>query len=38
MGWSVQEAQIFFAKFRAGVKERKVHAYFEVVVIHARKP
>ncbi|CAG5146648.1 uncharacterized protein ALTATR162_LOCUS1913 [Alternaria atra] len=38
MGWSVEEAQVFFAKFRAGVKERKVHAYFEVVVIHARKP
>ncbi|KAI4943965.1 hypothetical protein J4E91_009113 [Alternaria rosae] len=38
MGWSVEEAQIFFAKFRSGVKERKVHAYFEVVVIHARKP
>jgi hypothetical protein len=38
MGWTVDEAQIFFAKFRAGVKERKVHAYFEVVVIHARKP
>ncbi|EUC37180.1 hypothetical protein COCCADRAFT_86508 [Bipolaris zeicola 26-R-13] len=38
MGWSVEEAQVFFAKFRNGVKERKVHAYFEVVVIHARKP
>jgi hypothetical protein len=38
MGWTVEEAQIFFAKFRAGVKERRVHAYFEVVVIHARKP
>ncbi|KAI4657319.1 uncharacterized protein J4E79_007392 [Alternaria viburni] len=38
MGWTVDEAQIFFAKFRSGVKERKVHAYFEVVVIHARKP
>ncbi|RAR16253.1 S-adenosyl-L-methionine-dependent methyltransferase [Stemphylium lycopersici] len=38
MGWSVDEAQVFFAKFRNGVKEKKVHAYFEVVVIHARKP
>lgn len=38
MGWSVEEAQVFFAKFRNGVKERRVHAYFEVVVIHARKP
>lgn len=38
MGWSVEEAQVFIAKFRNGVKERKVHAYFEVVVIHAKKP
>ncbi|KAF2032346.1 S-adenosyl-L-methionine-dependent methyltransferase [Setomelanomma holmii] len=38
MGWSVQEAQVFIAKFRNGVRERKEHAYLEVVVIHARKP
>jgi len=38
MGWSIEEAQMFIAKFRNGVKDRKVHAYFEVVVIHARKP
>jgi hypothetical protein len=38
MGWSIQEAQVFIAKFRTSVKERRVHAYFEVVVIHARKP
>ncbi|KAF1842507.1 S-adenosyl-L-methionine-dependent methyltransferase [Cucurbitaria berberidis CBS 394.84] len=38
MGWSIEEAQVFIAKFRNGLKERRVHAYFEVVVIHARKP
>jgi hypothetical protein len=38
MGWSAEEAQVFIAKFRNGVKERKVHAYFEVVVIYAKKP
>jgi hypothetical protein len=38
MGWSIEAAQVFIAKFRQGVKERRVHAYFEVVVIHARKP
>jgi hypothetical protein len=38
MGWSVDEAQVFIAKFRNGLKERKVHAYFEVVQFSARKP
>ncbi|KAF2632418.1 S-adenosyl-L-methionine-dependent methyltransferase [Macroventuria anomochaeta] len=38
MGWSVEEAQVFIAKFRNGLKERKVHAYFEVVQFSARKP
>jgi hypothetical protein len=36
-GWSIEETHVFIAKFRNSVKERKVHAYFEVVVIHARK-
>ncbi|KAF3049761.1 hypothetical protein E8E11_006652 [Didymella keratinophila] len=38
MGWSVEEAQVFIAKFRNGLKERRVHAYFEVVQFSARKP
>lgn len=38
MGWSVDEAQVFIAKFRNGLKERKVHAYFEVIQFSARKP
>ena len=38
MGWSVEAAQVFIAKFRNGLKERKVHAYFEVVQFSARKP
>ncbi|KAH6616774.1 S-adenosyl-L-methionine-dependent methyltransferase [Boeremia exigua] len=38
MGWSVEEAQVFIAKFRTGLKERKVHAYFEVIQFSARKP
>ncbi|KZM27185.1 hypothetical protein ST47_g1708 [Ascochyta rabiei] len=38
MGWSVDEAQVFIAKFRSGLKERRVHAYFEVVQFSARKP
>lgn len=38
MGWTPQEAMVFIAKFKNSIKERRVHAYFEVVVIHARKP
>lgn len=38
MQWSLEEAQVFIAKFRTGLKERKVHAYFEVVLIYGRKP
>ncbi|KAF3036196.1 hypothetical protein E8E12_006525 [Didymella heteroderae] len=38
MGWSIEEAQVFIAKFRNGLKERRVHAYFEVVQFSARKP
>ncbi|XPS73865.1 hypothetical protein M3J07_005988 [Ascochyta lentis] len=38
MGWSVDEAHVFIAKFRNGLKERRVHAYFEVVQFSARKP
>ena len=38
MGWSVEAAQVFIAKFRNGLKERRVHAYFEVVQFSARKP
>lgn len=30
MGWSVEEAQVFIAKFRNGLKDKSVHAYFEV--------
>ena len=30
MGWSVEEAQVFIAKFRTGLKDRSVHAYFRV--------
>jgi len=38
MGWTALEAQVFIAKFRNSLKERKVHAYLEVVVIHAHRP
>jgi SAM-dependent methyltransferase len=38
MGWEVEAAQVFIAKFRNGLKERRVHAYFEVVQFSARKP
>jgi hypothetical protein len=31
MSWSIEEAQVFIAKSRDGVKECKVHAYLEVV-------
>ncbi|KAF2241609.1 S-adenosyl-L-methionine-dependent methyltransferase [Trematosphaeria pertusa] len=29
MGWSVEEAQVFIAKFRSGLRDKGVHAYFE---------
>ena len=38
MGWSIEEAQVFIAKFKNGLKERRVHAYFEVIQFSARKP
>jgi hypothetical protein len=28
--WKVEEAQVFIAKFRNGLKDKSVHAYFEV--------
>ncbi|KAF2000018.1 S-adenosyl-L-methionine-dependent methyltransferase [Amniculicola lignicola CBS 123094] len=37
MGWKPEEAQVFIAKFRTGLRDRSIHAYFEVVVIYGRK-
>ncbi|KAF2016284.1 S-adenosyl-L-methionine-dependent methyltransferase [Aaosphaeria arxii CBS 175.79] len=38
MKWTIEEAQVFIAKFRNGLKQKAVHAYFEVVVVYGRKP
>ncbi|KAF2738092.1 S-adenosyl-L-methionine-dependent methyltransferase [Polyplosphaeria fusca] len=38
MKWTPDEARVFIAKFKQGLKDRSVHAYFEVVVVWARKP
>jgi hypothetical protein len=38
MGSSVEEAQVFIARFRDGVKERRVHAHSGVVAIDVKKP
>tara|TARA_R110002003_G_scaffold44_7_gene3247 strand:- start:5030 stop:5434 length:405 start_codon:yes stop_codon:yes gene_type:complete len=38
MGSSVEEAQVFIASIRNGVKERRVHAHFGVVVFYVKKP
>ncbi|PSN66925.1 S-adenosyl-L-methionine-dependent methyltransferase [Corynespora cassiicola Philippines] len=32
MQWTVEEAQVFIARFRQGLKEKRVHAYFETWV------
>jgi hypothetical protein len=37
MGSSVEEAQVFIARFRDGGEERRVHAHFGVVVIYVKK-
>jgi len=38
MKWSVDEATVFIAKFKAGLKDRHVHAYLECGVFYGRKP
>ncbi|ORY02936.1 S-adenosyl-L-methionine-dependent methyltransferase [Clohesyomyces aquaticus] len=38
MKWTKEEAMVFIARFRQGLRDRKVHAYFETVTIYGRKP
>lgn len=37
MQWTPDEARVFIAKFKNGLRDRSVHAYFEVVVLWGRK-
>ncbi|OSS50807.1 hypothetical protein B5807_04578 [Epicoccum nigrum] len=36
--WSVEEVQIYLAKMRTALKDRKIHAYQELSVVYGRKP
>ncbi|XTI92278.1 S-adenosyl-L-methionine-dependent methyltransferase [Cenococcum geophilum] len=36
--WSLAEANVFIAKFKDGLKDRKTHAYYEVTVVYGQKP
>ncbi|KAH7079454.1 S-adenosyl-L-methionine-dependent methyltransferase [Paraphoma chrysanthemicola] len=38
LGWSIEEVQVFAAQFRADLRNRKMHAYWDFYVIHGRKP
>ncbi|KAF2268107.1 S-adenosyl-L-methionine-dependent methyltransferase [Lojkania enalia] len=38
MKWTIEEAKVFIAKFRQGLRDRSVHAYFEVLVLYGQKP
>ncbi|KZM20216.1 uncharacterized protein EKO05_0001102 [Ascochyta rabiei] len=36
--WSIEEVQIYLAKMRTALKDRKIHAYQEVSLVYAQKP
>ncbi|KAF2139284.1 uncharacterized protein K452DRAFT_289833 [Aplosporella prunicola CBS 121167] len=38
MGWSPEEVQVFLARARTGLKDRKVHAYTSVSICYGKKP
>jgi len=37
-GWSYEEVQVFIAKMRAALREKKSHPYIEVTIAYGRKP
>jgi hypothetical protein len=38
LGWSIEEVQVFAAAMRNDLRNRKIHAYWNLWVIHGRKP
>lgn len=36
--WSIEEVQVYLAKMRQGLKDRKIHAYQELAVVYGQKP
>ncbi|KAF1991867.1 S-adenosyl-L-methionine-dependent methyltransferase [Aulographum hederae CBS 113979] len=38
LGWSEMEVEVFCAKVRADVRDRSIHAYFQIPVVYGRKP
>ncbi|KAI8935072.1 hypothetical protein NX059_007667 [Plenodomus lindquistii] len=38
LGWSVPEVQVYLAKMRAALKDRRIHAYQEVACVYGQKP
>ncbi|KAI9743478.1 MAG: hypothetical protein M1818_002791 [Claussenomyces sp. TS43310] len=37
-GWSYTEIQAYLGRVRAGLKDRKIHAWQSLKIVHARKP
>ncbi|EOD45545.1 putative sam dependent methyltransferase protein [Neofusicoccum parvum UCRNP2] len=38
LGWKYEEVMVLVAKFKAALKDKKTHAYYDVSVVYARKP
>jgi hypothetical protein len=38
LGWSVDEVRVFAAALRADLRNPKLHAYWNVWVVHGRRP
>ncbi|KAK3062945.1 hypothetical protein LTS18_003057, partial [Coniosporium uncinatum] len=38
LGWSEAEVEVFIAQVRKDVRDRNVHAYFQIPVVYGRKP
>ena len=38
LNWSLEEVQVFMALVRADLRNKKMHAYWNFWIIHARKP
>ncbi|KAK8169402.1 S-adenosyl-L-methionine-dependent methyltransferase [Phyllosticta citrichinensis] len=38
LGWKPEEVQVLLAKFKAALKDKKTHAYYEMSVVYGKKP
>jgi hypothetical protein len=38
MGWPYEEVQVYIAKMRSELLNRKVHPYYEIYIVYGRKP